>query len=51
LISLLEELGDGPRLRLWLWLCRLGLAPWLEWANRLRARAKSLVKAAIKRRA
>lgn len=51
LISLLEELGDGPRLRLWLWLCRLGLAPWLEWANRLRARAKSVVKAAIKRRA
>jgi glycosyltransferase involved in cell wall biosynthesis len=51
LISLLEELGDGPRLRLRLRLCRLGLGPWLERANRLRGRTKSMVKSVIKRRA
>lgn len=49
LISLLEQLGNGPRLRLRLGLCRLGLAPWLERAVHLRGRAKSALKAALKR--
>jgi glycosyltransferase involved in cell wall biosynthesis len=49
LISLLEQLGDGPRLRLRLGLCRLGLAPWLERGARLRGRVKAAVKAALKR--
>ncbi len=48
LVSLLEQLGGGPRLRLRLGLCRLGLAPWLERGVRLRGRAKSALKAALK---
>lgn len=48
LISLLEQLGTGPRLRLRLGLCRLGLAPWLERGARLRGRGKSLLKTALK---
>ena len=51
LVALLKQLGDGPRLRLRLRLCELGLGPRIERANRLRGRAKSIVKAALKRTA
>jgi cellulose synthase/poly-beta-1,6-N-acetylglucosamine synthase-like glycosyltransferase len=49
LISLLKQLGDGPRLRLRIGLCRLGFAPWLERGTRLWGRVKAALKAAIKR--
>ena len=49
LVSLLEQLGDGPRLRLRIGLCRLGFAPWLERGARLRGRIKAALKTAIKR--
>lgn len=48
LVSLLRELGDGPRLRLRIKLCELGLGPELEKASHLRGRVKSRLKAAVK---
>jgi glycosyltransferase involved in cell wall biosynthesis len=48
LVGRLKELGDGPRLRVRLFLCRAGLAGPVEKTVRMRARLKSAAKALIK---
>jgi glycosyltransferase involved in cell wall biosynthesis len=48
LVDQLKDLGDGPRLRLQLRLCQVGLAGPMERAAQARGRLKSAVKAAIK---
>jgi glycosyltransferase involved in cell wall biosynthesis len=48
LVGKLKELGDGPRLRVRLFLCRVGLAGPLEEMARMRGRLKSAAKALIK---
>jgi glycosyltransferase involved in cell wall biosynthesis len=48
LMTKLRTLGDGPRLRFRLLLCRLGMASSIEAAARLDSRLRSLVKATVR---
>jgi glycosyltransferase involved in cell wall biosynthesis len=49
LVGLLRQLGDGPRLRLRLRLCELGLGPRIEALGRGRNRSKAALKSVVKR--
>jgi GT2 family glycosyltransferase len=49
LVAVLRRLGDGPRVRARIRICRLGLAPLVEYADLLPTRAKRPVKALLAR--